>query len=427
MTLANRRASRPRGRRRDRAARGRLGADLLGPRPRLVRARRRRLARRRADRRPAPVLVRHALAGLKRAWPLLAVAAVVVVVLAVVEAGTISRFTDRIREVQESQGRLAARLPPWEVLGVWPRGDFRVTTGRRRRLLRDRLQPARCRLGRLVASPPPARGSRVLFAALVIFVVARATSGIHVEAKALIVAAPLVMLFIVRGLLDGEARGPAAWRIALGGSSPGSPCSRPCSRCGPPRSAPGARRRARRAPGRGRRQGGRLPQPRPLRPLPPERGRARAEPRRLRPERAARPREQGVGPERGDRLRLARHRRPRPLRLRGHDRRRLRQLGARELAPGRPHRELRPLEAERQGAGARGARRGPAPGTVLSRDSELASADGTAGVWPTDPILLDNGPWQPTGALKAGESAKVELLLPAGTWQSPCNTRARFR
>ena len=89
-------------------------------------------------------------------------------------------------------------------------------------------------------------------------------------------------------------------------------------------------------------------------------------------------------------------------------------------------REFRPLEAKREGAGARGARRGPRAG---SRSSP-AAADrrrrrATAGVWSTDPIVADNDPWHPTGALKAEETAKVELLLPPGRWQISASVQQR--
>ena len=173
-----------------------------------------------------PFSPRAALARLRRAWPILAAGAVVIAVVAIVEAGTISRFADRIGEVQESQGRLAGRLPPWEVLGVWPRGDFRVATnavdGAEVAILFGFLAAAVAAVWwlrrRELAVPA------VLAGAFAIFLVARFTSGIHVEAKALIAAAPLVMLFILRGLLEddrerdpgGRPRPGTMARIALG-------------------------------------------------------------------------------------------------------------------------------------------------------------------------------------------------------------------
>lgn len=165
-----------------------------------------------------PFSPRAALDGLRRAWPILAGAAAILVVLAIVEAGTISRFADRIGEVQESQGRLAGRLPPWEVLGVWPRGDFRVATkavdGAEIAILFGLVAAAIAAVWwirrRELAVPA------VLASALAIFIVARLTSGIHVEAKALIAASPLVMLFILRGLLEDDGRRWSTGRVALG-------------------------------------------------------------------------------------------------------------------------------------------------------------------------------------------------------------------
>ena len=165
-----------------------------------------------------PFSPRAALGALRRAWPILAGAAAILVLLAIVEAGTISRFADRIGEVQESEGRLAGRLPPWEVLGVWPRGDFRVATkaveGAEVAILFGLLAAAIAAVWwirrRELAVPV------VLASALAIFIVARLTSGIHVEAKALIAASPLVMLFILRGLLEDDRRRWSVARIAVG-------------------------------------------------------------------------------------------------------------------------------------------------------------------------------------------------------------------
>lgn len=159
-----------------------------------------------------------AVRGLARAWPILIVGALLVGALAYVEAETVSRFADRIGEVQESHGRLARRLPPWELLGVWPQGDFRLATkavdGAEIAILFGLLCAAvgtAWWLSRGELSVPA-----VLVAGAAVFVVARETSGIHVEAKALIAVAPLVMLLVVRGLLEGDLRGWSLPRIALG-------------------------------------------------------------------------------------------------------------------------------------------------------------------------------------------------------------------
>ena len=359
-------------------------------------------------------------AGAKRAWPILAVAAVVVIVLAVVEAGTISRFADRIREVQESQGRLAARLPPWEVLGVWPRGDFRVATGAIDGVWLAILFSLLCSAvaavwwirRRQLAVPA------VVAAALAIFLVARATSGIHVEAKALIVASPLVMLFIVRGLLDGTPRGPSAWRIALGGVFAGLAL---------------------------------LSTLLALRTTPVGTPAHVDELASLQDEVA------------GKEVAFLSLDRFAPYRLSGAERVQSPGGYVPNALRGRENKEWGQSEAvdfdslesdvlDRFGyAVTTGAAYGssapgnwkpvartenfvlwkrngkapardvldedPQPGTVLPCGGGPATEAGTAGVWPTDPVLLDNDPWKPSGAITDGESAKAELLLPAGTWQ----------
>ncbi|HEX6117613.1 MAG TPA: hypothetical protein VFY99_10965 [Solirubrobacterales bacterium] len=362
-------------------------------------------------------------AGLKRAWPLLAVAAVVVVVLVAVEAGTISRFADRIREVQESQGRLAGRLPPWEVLGVWPRGDFRVATsavdGAVFAILFGLLCGAIAAIWwlrrRQLAVPA------VVAAAFAIFLVARATSGIHVEAKALIVASPLVMLFVVRGLLDGEARGPSAWRIALGGLFAGlAVLSTLLALRATPVGTP------------------------------------------AHVDELAELQDEVAGKEVAF-LSLDRFA---PYRLSGAERVQSPGGYVPNALRGRENKEWGQSEAidfdsldsdvlDRFGyAVTTGAAYGssapenwkpvartdnfvlwkrngraparevldedPQPGLVAGDGSPLCDAAGTkggsVGFWSTDPVLADNDPWRPTGAIKAGESARLGLLLPAGRW-----------
>ena len=364
-------------------------------------------------------------AGLRRAWPLLAVAAVVVVVLAVVEAGTISRFAERIRDVQESQGRLAERLPPWEVLGIWPRGDFRVATGAIDGVWFAILFSLLCSavaavwwLRRRQLAVPA-----MVFAALAIFLVARATSGIHVEAKALIVASPLVMLFIVRGLLDGEARGPSAWRIGLGGLFAGlallstllalrtTPVGTPAhveelaslqdevagkevaflslDRFAPYRLSGAERVQS---------PGGYVPNA--------LRGRVNKEWGQS----------EAIDFDSLDTQVLDRfgyavttgaaYASSPPENWRPVARTESFVLWKRDGKA--PAREV--LDEDPQPGAVAG------DGSVLCDDLAAGAKRGTVGFWPDDPVLADNYPWRPTGALEAGESAKLQLLLPAGRW-----------
>lgn len=161
-----------------------------------------------------------AIAGLRRGWPAVVLALALLGGLAVIEAETVSRFAERIQDVQESQGRLARRLPPWQMLGIWPEGDFRVQTDA------IELGQAAALFGLVclavagvwwVANRELAVPATIV-AALLIYIAARLTSGIHVEGKAMVAATPLLTLLIVRGLLDpGKRAGIVRYgRLGLG-------------------------------------------------------------------------------------------------------------------------------------------------------------------------------------------------------------------
>ena len=66
---------------------------------------------------------------LLRAWPLLVAIAVALGVLLLVQFDALTRVVDQVNTVQASTGRLLVREPPWQVLGIWPQGDFRIPTG----------------------------------------------------------------------------------------------------------------------------------------------------------------------------------------------------------------------------------------------------------------------------------------------------------
>jgi hypothetical protein len=148
--------------------------------------------------------------------------AVVLVAVAVAVAGPAANFVDRINEVQESAGRLSSPVFPGEALGVWPEGDFRLVRG-------DVSGAIPATLLGLVAAGLGAlvlirRRDNALLAALVaavaVYLGARLVASIHVEAKALAVMAPLVMLVALRALLapggGGETRRVTLARYALG-------------------------------------------------------------------------------------------------------------------------------------------------------------------------------------------------------------------
>jgi hypothetical protein len=148
--------------------------------------------------------------------------ALVLVAVAVLVAGPAANFVERINEVQESAGRLSSPVFPGEALGIWPEGDFRLVRG-------DVSGAIPATLLGLVAAGLGAlvlirRRDNALLAAIVaaavVYVGARLVASIHVEAKALAVMAPLVMLVALRALLapgqEGETRQLTLARNALG-------------------------------------------------------------------------------------------------------------------------------------------------------------------------------------------------------------------
>ena len=150
-------------------------------------------------------------------------------------------FVEKIDDVQESSGRLSSPVFPGEALGIWPEGDFRIVRGEVdgallatgvRRPLRARRRRSRWSAG------ASGRCSRRSAAAAFVYVLSRPFAQIHVEAKALAVLAPVVMLVTLRWLLGPGERSPRATARA----SPSAACSR-CSRSARP-SSPCARRRS---------------------------------------------------------------------------------------------------------------------------------------------------------------------------------------
>ncbi len=145
-----------------------------------------------------------AAAALRRMWPVVAVAAAAVAVLVAVQAGAAASFVDRFGDIQSTTGRLFSSVSPREALGVWPEGDFRVdAVGNGTALIATLLGLAAAAFaawwwwsGRRNPAIPA-----TLTAAVVVYALARAVGGIHVEAKALAVMAPVLMLFVLRAVL----------------------------------------------------------------------------------------------------------------------------------------------------------------------------------------------------------------------------------
>ena len=154
----------------------------------------------------------------RRVLPAAGVGALVLAVVVVTQFGALGNFLDRLGEVQNTGGRLISPVSPRELLGVWPRGDFRLDeSGQPLAVAATLLGLASVGYGlwwwirrRDFALPAALAG------AAVIYLLTRWKAGIHVEAKALAIAAPLVMLLATRALLDPETPGrPAAARFAV--------------------------------------------------------------------------------------------------------------------------------------------------------------------------------------------------------------------
>jgi len=112
-------------------------------------------------------------------------------------------FASKIADVQESAGRLSSPVFPGEALGIWPAGDFRIVRGE---VTGSLLALA---LGAIAAGYGVFELWRrrrfallaMLIAGAVVYLGARLVAEIHVEAKALAVIAPLVILVSLRALL----------------------------------------------------------------------------------------------------------------------------------------------------------------------------------------------------------------------------------
>lgn len=154
---------------------------------------------------------------LRRSLPVAGAVAAVVVVVALTQLGSLGNFLDRLGDVQNTGGRLLSPVSPREVLGVWPRGDFRIDiSGQPQAIAASLLGLAAVGYGawwsvrrRDLAVPAALAG------AAAIYLLTRWKGGIHVEAKALAIAAPLVVLLTTRALLDPERRGGGFARFAV--------------------------------------------------------------------------------------------------------------------------------------------------------------------------------------------------------------------
>jgi hypothetical protein len=157
-------------------------------------------------------------AGARRHRAAIAGAALLVVGVGIFSAAQLSGFVGKVGDVQASAGRLSSPVFPGEALGVWPKGDFRVVRGEVTGAY------AAVALGLLAAAIGALAAIRrrdfalvaVGAAAVIVYGLARPFASIYVEAKALAVLAPLVVVAALGALF--VPRLPAATpRYVLGG------------------------------------------------------------------------------------------------------------------------------------------------------------------------------------------------------------------
>ncbi len=142
--------------------------------------------------------------------------AVVIVVVGAFSAAELSGFVGKVGEVQASVGRLSSPVYPGEALGIWPEGDFRIVRGEV-----SGAYPA-VALGLLAAAIGAVAAVRrrdwglvaMGASAAILYAGAWAFASIYVEAKALAIMSPLVVLVALLALFAPSARGRA--RFVLG-------------------------------------------------------------------------------------------------------------------------------------------------------------------------------------------------------------------
>jgi hypothetical protein len=160
-------------------------------------------------------------AGIAAQRVTLAVAAVIMLAVAVIGFSPAREFVSKIGDVQNSAGRLSSPVFPGEAFSIWPAGDFRIVRGEVSGAL---LAVALGFLAAAYGAWVLVRERRLAMLAMlvtggVVYVGTRAFAEIHVQAKALVVIAPLVLLVALRALLApaaGESRNPRLARYAAG-------------------------------------------------------------------------------------------------------------------------------------------------------------------------------------------------------------------
>ena len=334
--------------------------------------------------------------------------AVALVGLAAIALGPAGNFLDKIDEVQGSIGRLTSPVFPGEALGIWPEGDYRIVRGEVSGSLLATAFAGLCALGGTIALVRRREWGivSVLAAAAFVYALARPFAQIHVEAKALAVLAPIVMLVSVRWLLSPGRERPAVLRQAAGAAF----CALALASTfialpGRPRRLRRPRRRGSEGAGRAsRRSVRRLSGRRPLRRLLAA-GHPCREPGRLRPAGRRRPAREDLaaGPRHG--LRHAQPLEARQLRLRDHDVGGICVDAAREFRGARARRGLRPVgadggDAEPSGLAAR------EESQVHGSPARSSDSKGDATVL-TQPVEIDQEAWDPGFIVEAPARSRL--------------------
>ena len=133
---------------------------------------------------------------------IIAVGLVLVAVVAF-SASQLSGFVGKVGMVQASAGRLMSPVFPGEALGIWPQGDFRIVRGE---VDGAYIAIAIALIAALIGAAAAVRRRdwglvAVGASTVIVYVGARLFASIYVEAKALAVMAPLVVMAMLLGLL----------------------------------------------------------------------------------------------------------------------------------------------------------------------------------------------------------------------------------
>ena len=316
-----------------------------------------------------------------------------------------------------------AQISPLEALGIWPTSEFRLSAGASSlpaivfyaggAARRSSPLPSRCRAGSAATAP---RSRPRSLAAAVLYLAARALGTVYTSAKALAIAAPLIALMTLGGLLAAEAhrRSPLA-SLAVAFALAAAASSFLILRQAPvgPRTTCEELAEIRPA-GRGREAA--LPRPRQLRPL----RAARLEAVHLTCATSTTRTSSSRTPSSQTSARSSTSTRSRPRRWRAFA---TCSRPGRAYASGPPpgyepvaeHRDLRALASAAARAARAASRARPTPSPAASAAVTARAARGL-GSFARPPVVAAGGVGAPT--IEGGDDgAVIELDLPAGEWE----------